>query len=33
MHGTLGSKDFEARLAREFADWPDTIKKLGITAE
>ena len=33
MHGTLGSKAFEARLAKEFADWPDTIKKLGITAE
>ena len=33
MHGTLGSKAFEARLAKEFAEWPDTIKKLGITAE
>jgi tripartite-type tricarboxylate transporter receptor subunit TctC len=33
MHGTLGSKAFEARLAKEFADWPDTIRKLGITAE
>ena len=33
MHGTLGSKDFAARLAKEFAQWPDTIKKLGITAE
>lgn len=33
MHGTLGSKAFKVRLAKEFADWPDTIKKLGITAE
>ncbi len=33
MHGTLGSKAFEARLAKEFAYWPDTIKKLGITSE
>ena len=33
MHGTLGSKDFAVRLAKEFAQWPDTIKKLGITAE
>jgi len=33
MHGTLGSKDFEARLAKEFAYWSDTIKRLGITAE
>ncbi len=33
MHGTLGSKAFEARLAKEFASWPETIKKLGITAE
>jgi len=33
MHGTLGSKAFEARLTEEFAYWPDMIKKLGITAE
>jgi tripartite-type tricarboxylate transporter receptor subunit TctC len=33
MHGTLGSKAFEARLTKEFAHWPETIKKLGITAD
>lgn len=33
LHGTLGSKAFAARLTKEFAAWPDTIKKLGITAE
>ena len=33
MHGTLGSKAFEVRLTKEFAYWPDMIKKLGITAE
>jgi tripartite-type tricarboxylate transporter receptor subunit TctC len=33
MHGTLGSKPFEAQLAKEFAYWPEMIKKLGITAE
>jgi len=33
MHGTLGSKAFASRLTKEFADWPETIKKLGITAE
>lgn len=33
MHGTLGSKAFEARLAKEFASWTETIKKLGITLE
>lgn len=33
MHGTLGSKDFAARVTKEFAYWPATISKLGITAE
>lgn len=33
MHGTLGHEAYEARLAKEFARWPQTIKTLGITAE
>ncbi len=33
MHGTLGHEAFAARLAKEFAAWPETIKKLGITGE
>ena len=33
MHGTLDHAAFAAQLAREFADWPATIKTLGITAE
>ena len=33
MHDTLGHDAFAARLAREFAVWPDTIKRLGITGE
>ena len=33
IHGTLGHEAFTARLAKEFADWPDTIKKLGIAGE
>ncbi len=33
LHGTLGHAGFAARLAKEFADWPVTIKKLGITAD
>ncbi len=33
MHGTLGHDAFAAELAKEFADWSDTIKKLGITGE
>jgi tripartite-type tricarboxylate transporter receptor subunit TctC len=33
MHGTLGHEAFAARLAQDFAAWPDTIKKLGITGE
>jgi tripartite-type tricarboxylate transporter receptor subunit TctC len=33
MHGTLGAKAFEARLAKEFPAWTVTIKKLGITAQ
>jgi tripartite-type tricarboxylate transporter receptor subunit TctC len=32
MHGTLGSADFKARLAKEFPYWQDTIKKLDIKA-
>ncbi len=32
MHGTLGSADFKARLAKEFPYWQDTVKKLGIQA-
>ena len=33
MHDRLGHEAFAARLAKEFAEWPDTIKKLGITGE
>ncbi|HEY1981037.1 MAG TPA: tripartite tricarboxylate transporter substrate binding protein, partial [Xanthobacteraceae bacterium] len=33
MHGTLGHAAFAARLGREFAAWPETIKQLGITGE
>ncbi len=33
VRGTLGSKEFRARLDREFAYWGPEIKKLGITAE
>jgi tripartite-type tricarboxylate transporter receptor subunit TctC len=33
MHGRLGHEAFAAELAKEFAEWPDTIKKLGITGE
>jgi tripartite-type tricarboxylate transporter receptor subunit TctC len=33
MHGTLGHDAFMARLGREFAAWPETIKQLGITGE
>jgi tripartite-type tricarboxylate transporter receptor subunit TctC len=33
MHGTLGSADFKARLAKEFPYWQATVKKLGIQAE
>jgi tripartite-type tricarboxylate transporter receptor subunit TctC len=33
MHDMLGHEAFAARLAKEFAEWPDTIKKLGITGE
>ncbi len=33
MHGTLGHEAFAARLAKEFADWPAMINKLGITGE
>jgi len=33
MHGTLGHEAFAARLTREFADWPATIQKLGVTGE
>ncbi len=33
MHGTLGHEAFEARLKQDFAQWPGTITKLGITGE
>jgi tripartite-type tricarboxylate transporter receptor subunit TctC len=33
MHGALGHEAFEARLKKDFAAWPETIKKLGITGE
>jgi tripartite-type tricarboxylate transporter receptor subunit TctC len=33
LHDTLGHDAFAARLGREFAAWPDTIKLLGITGE
>lgn len=33
MHDKLGHEAFAAQLAKEFATWPDTIKKLGITGE
>jgi tripartite-type tricarboxylate transporter receptor subunit TctC len=33
MHGMLGHDAFAERLGKEFAAWPDTIKKLGITGE
>jgi tripartite-type tricarboxylate transporter receptor subunit TctC len=33
MHGTLGHDAFAARLDREFPEWTETIKKLGITGE
>ncbi len=33
MHDRLGHEAFAARLAKEFAEWPHTIKKLGITGE
>ena len=33
MHGTLGHEGFEARLRQDFAQWPQTITKLGIAGE
>jgi tripartite-type tricarboxylate transporter receptor subunit TctC len=33
MHGTLDHEAFAARLAKEFADWPATINRLGISGE
>jgi tripartite-type tricarboxylate transporter receptor subunit TctC len=33
MHDTLGHDAFTARLGKEFAAWPVTIKQLGITGE
>jgi tripartite-type tricarboxylate transporter receptor subunit TctC len=33
MHGTLGHEAFAARLKHEFAAWPATIQKLGVTGE
>ncbi len=31
LHGTLDHAAFTALLKEEFADWPATIRKLGIT--
>ncbi len=33
LSGRLGHEAFADRLAKEFATWPDTIHKLGITGE
>jgi tripartite-type tricarboxylate transporter receptor subunit TctC len=33
MHGTLGHEAFAARLKQDWAQWPETITKLGITGE
>lgn len=33
MSGRLGHEAFAAMLVKEFATWPDTIHKLGITGE
>lgn len=33
LRGTLGHDAFAALLKQEFAEWPDRIKKLGITGE
>lgn len=33
LHGTLDHQAFGALLREEFADWPTTIKTLGITVE
>jgi tripartite-type tricarboxylate transporter receptor subunit TctC len=33
MHGALGHDAFAAMLVQQFADWPGTIEKLGITGE
>ena len=33
MHGTLGHESFAARLDREFPEWTEAIRKLGITGE
>jgi tripartite-type tricarboxylate transporter receptor subunit TctC len=33
MHGTLGHAAFEARLKKDWEQWPETIKTLGITGE
>jgi tripartite-type tricarboxylate transporter receptor subunit TctC len=33
MHGTLGHEAFEARLKQDWAQWPNTIKTLGIASE
>jgi len=33
LHDTLGHDAFAALLKQEFADWPATIRKLGITGE
>ena len=33
LYGTLGHDAFAALLKREFAEWPATIQKLGISGE
>jgi hypothetical protein len=33
IHGTLGHDAFAASLAKQFADWPERIKTLGIAGE
>jgi len=33
MHGTLGYDAFQSRLKTDWAQWPGTITKLGITGE
>jgi len=33
IRGTLGHDAFKADLAKQFAEWPDRMKTLGITGE
>ena len=32
-HGALDHEAFAAMLAKQFAEWPERIKTLGITGE